>query len=114
MEEFGVDGTTALLPVTLYTIALGFGPIIGGPLSETIGRQPVYAGALIAGSLFTLGAGLVHNFAGLCVLRVIAGLCWAPVLSLMPGSITETFQSKYRGPVSGICVLMPFLGPGLG
>lgn len=114
MEEFSVDSTTALLPVTLYTIALGFGPVVGGPLSETIGRQPVYSGALVVGSLFTMGAGLVHSFAGLCILRFLAGLCWAPVLALMAGSITETFEPKYRGPVSGICILMPFLGPGLG
>lgn len=114
MLEFDKESTTALLPITLYTIALGFGPVIGGPLSETIGRQPVYLGALITGSLFTIGAGLVHTFAGLCITRFLAGLCWAPVLSLMAGTVTETFAPKYRGPVSGVCILMPFLGPGLG
>ncbi|KAF4438015.1 hypothetical protein F53441_12867 [Fusarium austroafricanum] len=114
MEEFNVSSTVALLPLTFYVLALGFGPVIGGPLSETIGRYPIYAASVPLGALFTLGAGFVHNIAGLIILRFLAGLCWAPVLAVAPGSLAETFRPKTRGPVSAVFILMPFLGPGLG
>ncbi|SCN64008.1 related to mfs-multidrug-resistance transporter [Fusarium fujikuroi] len=104
----------ALLPLTLYVLALGFGPVIGGPLSETIGRYPIYAASIPLGALFTMGAGFVHNIGGLSFLRFMAGLCWAPVLAVAPGTLSETFTPKNRGPVSAVFILMPFLGPGLG
>uniref|UniRef100_A0A0D2XM13 Major facilitator superfamily (MFS) profile domain-containing protein n=1 Tax=Fusarium oxysporum (strain Fo5176) TaxID=660025 RepID=A0A0D2XM13_FUSOF len=114
MIEFNVSSTVALLPLTLYVLALGFGPVIGGPLSETIGRYPIYAASIPLGALFTLGAGFVHNIGGLGFLRFMAGLCWAPVLAVAPGTLSETFTPKNRGPVSAVFILMPFLGPGLG
>ncbi|KAL7939956.1 major facilitator superfamily domain-containing protein [Trichoderma barbatum] len=114
MVEFNVSATVAILPLTLYTLALGLGPVIGGPLSETVGRYPVYVGSLFLGAIFTLGAGFVHNFGALCFLRFLAGIFWAPVFSLAPGTFAETFTPKVRGPVSSIFILMPFLGPGLG
>ncbi|KAF5631037.1 major facilitator superfamily transporter [Fusarium sp. NRRL 25303] len=114
MVEFNVSSTVALLPLTLYVLALGFGPVIGGPLSETIGRYPIYAASIPLGALFTMGAGFVHNIGGLSFLRFMAGLCWAPVLAVAPGTLSETFTPKNRGPVSAVFILMPFLGPGLG
>lgn len=114
MAEFNVSSTVAILPLTMYVLALGFGPVIGGPLSETVGRYPVYAASVPLGSLFTVGAGLVHNIGALCFLRFMSGLCWAPSLAVASGTLTETFTPKTRGPVLALFILMPFLGPGLG
>lgn len=114
MQKFDVSGTVALLPLTLYVVALGFGPVVGGPVSETWGRYPVYLVTLPVGALFTLGAGLTDSFAGLCVVRFLAGFCWAPMLATAAGSITDTFPPATRGPASAIFIMMPFLGPGLG
>ncbi|KAM0545662.1 hypothetical protein ACHAO7_008117 [Fusarium culmorum] len=87
MTEFNVSSTVALLPLTMYVLALGFGPIIGGPLSETIGRYAIYAASVPLGAVFTIGAGFVHNIGALCFLRFMAGLCWAPVLAVAPGTL---------------------------
>ncbi|KAJ5166286.1 uncharacterized protein N7482_005067 [Penicillium canariense] len=114
MEEFGVSSTVAILPLSLYVLALGLGPVVGGPLSETVGRYPVYIGTISLGTLFTLGAGLSPTFAGLCVLRFLAGFCYAPSLSIAAGTINETFRPVNRAIPSTIFILTPFLGPGLG
>ncbi|KAH7011363.1 major facilitator superfamily domain-containing protein [Ilyonectria destructans] len=114
MEEFNVSSTVALLPLAMYVFAMGLGPVIGGPLSETIGRYPVYVSCVLLGAIFTVGAGFVHNIGGLCFLRFMAGLCWGPVLAVASGSLAETFKPKSRGPVSAVFIMMPFLGPGLG
>lgn len=61
-----------------------------------------------------MGAGFVHNFGALCFLRFMSGFCWAPVLAVAAGSLSDTFSPQTRGPPSAIFILMPFLGPGLG
>lgn len=114
MKEFGVSSTAALLPLSLYVFALGLGPVVGGPLSETVGRYPVYIGTISLGTLFTLGAGFSPTFVGLCVLRFLAGFCYAPSLSIAGGTINETFRPVGRAIPSTIFILTPFLGPGLG
>lgn len=101
------------MPLSLYVFALAFGPVIGGPLSETLGRLPVYQWTSVLGALFTLGAGFTHNFGALCFLRFAAGFAWGPALANGTGSIVETFLPKTRGLVLAIYILMPFLGPGL-
>lgn len=114
MEEFGVSSTVAILPLTLYVLALGFGPVVGGPLSETWGRYPVYVSSTPLGALFAVGAGFTHSFIALCLLRFFSGFCWAPVLATAAGSLADTFPPSTRGPASAIFIMMPFLGPGLG
>lgn len=114
MEEFHVSSTVAILPLSLYVLALGLGPVVGGPLSETLGRYPVYLGTLTLGSLFTLGAGFSQSIASLSVLRFLAGFCYGPTLAIAAGTINETFKPIKRAIPSVIFILTPFLGPGLG
>lgn len=111
--EFGVTTTQSILPLSLYVFALGLGPVVGGPLSETIGRLPVYIGALVGGGLFTLGAALVHNFVGLNILRFLAGLFFAPCLAIGAATINEMYHPQHRGLPATVFILMPFLGPGV-
>lgn len=112
-EEFGVTTTQAIVPLSLYTFALGLGPVLGGPLSETVGRYTAYVGMGTIGALFTLGAGLVHNFAGLCILRFLAGFCFGPSLAVSAGLLNDCFHPVERGLPSALFILTPFLGPGL-
>ncbi|KAI0521312.1 major facilitator superfamily domain-containing protein [Xylaria bambusicola] len=114
IDEFGVPSTVAFLPLTTYVLALGLGPVIGGPLSETVGRKAVFIGAASAGGLFALGAGFTPSFAGLCVLRFFAGFAYGPSLSIASGFLAETYTPADRGLPSLLWILSPFLGPGLG
>jgi len=111
--EFSVTTTQSILPLSLYVFALALGPVVGGPLSETVGRLPIYIGGLIGGGLFTLGAALVHNFAGLNILRFLAGVFFAPSLAIGAGTINEMYQPQHRGLPATLFILMPFLGPGI-
>ncbi|PNY21073.1 Benomyl/methotrexate resistance protein [Tolypocladium capitatum] len=114
MQEFNANSTAALVPLALYVFALGFGPVMGGPLSETFGRRPIYLLNMPLGALFTLGAGFTHSFGALCFLRFMTGFCWAPLLAVPSATVSETFEPRSRGPISALFILIPFLGPGLG
>ncbi|KAF2964422.1 hypothetical protein GQX73_g9143 [Xylaria multiplex] len=114
IDEFGVSSTVAFLPLTTYILALGLGPVIGGPLSEIAGRKAIYIGAASIGGLFALGSGFTRSFAGLCILRFFAGFAYGPSLSIGSGFLAETYTPAERGLPSLLWILSPFLGPGLG
>ncbi|KAL1852048.1 hypothetical protein Daus18300_012330 [Diaporthe australafricana] len=112
-EEFGVGITQSIVPLSLYVFALALGPVLGGPLSETIGRYSTYTVLGTLGALFTLGCGFVHSFAGLCILRFLAGFCFAPSLAVSAGLLNDVFKPMERGLPSALFILTPFLGPGV-
>lgn len=114
IEEFGVTTTQSLLPLSLYVFALALGPVVGGPLSETIGRYYVFMGGVFIGTLFTLGCGFVQTFPGLCILRFLAGLLFGPTLAIPAGTLNETFKPAERGIPSTFFITTPLLGPGIG
>ncbi|KAI1169672.1 major facilitator superfamily domain-containing protein [Nemania sp. FL0916] len=113
IDEFQLSSTVAFLSLTTYILALGLGPVLGGPLSETAGRKAVYVSAAVFGGLFSLGAGLTHSFAGLCILRFLAAFAYGPSLSIGSGFLAETYTPAERGVPSLLYILSPFLGPGL-
>ncbi|KAK3390033.1 major facilitator superfamily transporter [Podospora didyma] len=113
MREFDINSTQAILPLSLYVFALALGPVVGGPLSETIGRYPVFLLATPIGALFVLGSALTHSFVGLCILRFLAGFCFGPGLAISAGVLNETYKPEKRGLPSTLFILTPFLGPGL-
>ena len=53
IDVFGINATDASLPLSLYVLAYGMGPLIFAPLSEipVIGRSPVY---LVTFLIFTI------------------------------------------------------------
>lgn len=114
MDEFQVSREVAILSLTLFVIALAVGPIIGGPLSETVGRYPVYLCAIPAGALFCLGASFCHNIGALLFTRFMAGLCFSPTISVAAGSLADLYSPARRGLPSAVFLLLCFLGPGLG
>ncbi|KAI0861687.1 major facilitator superfamily domain-containing protein [Xylaria cubensis] len=114
MDEFGVSSTVAFLPLTTYVLGLALGPVVGGPLSETAGRKPIYIGAAAIGGLFSLGAGFTTSFAGFTILRFFAGFAFGPSLSIASGFLAETYTPAERGTPSLLFILTPFLGPGFG
>ncbi|KAK3318728.1 major facilitator superfamily transporter [Apodospora peruviana] len=113
MDEFDVTSTQAILPLSLYVFALALGPVVGGPLSETVGRYPVFLLFSPIAGLFTLGAALTNSFVALCILRFLAGFFFAPCLAISAGVLNETYKKEQRGLPSTLFILTPFLGPGL-
>lgn len=112
-SRLGATVTQSLVPVSLYTFALGLGPVLGGPLSETMGRYVAFVGMGTAGALFTLGAGLAPALPALYVLRFLAGFCFGPALAVSAGLLNDCFRPVDRGLPAALFVLTPFLGPGI-
>ncbi|KAH6613083.1 MFS multidrug transporter-like protein [Boeremia exigua] len=113
-EEFKQSSTVALLPFALYVLALGFGPLIAAPLSETYGRYIVYTVSTPIAAVFTVGAGFSQNIHSLCVLRFLAGMAFSPSLAIGTGSVGDLTVPEKRAVPSALYIMSPFLGPAFG
>lgn len=114
MADFNVSRTLALVGVTVYTLGLGFGPIMSAPLSEKHGRKIVYLLSSPIFMLFTLGAGFSKSFASLVVCRFFAGLTGSPALAVGAGSNADLFPPHQRAKITAVFLMAPFAGPSLG
>lgn len=114
MERFNVGATVSLLPLSLYVLALGFGPVIAAPISESRGRHIVYLVSAPLGALFTMGAGFSQNMATLCILRFLAGLVFSPCLAIGGGTIADVYTPQNTATPTAFYIFSPFLGPSLG
>ena len=84
--RFNVSTEAAIVPLTIYVLGLAFGPALSAPLSETFGRRAVYLLLFLPSLLFTLGAGLAHNFATLVICRFLAATLGSGCLAVGAGT----------------------------
>ncbi|KAF7316844.1 MFS domain-containing protein [Mycena chlorophos] len=104
----------AALPVALFVLGLGLGPLYLAPLSEMFGRKIVYVVSFGLFSLLNVGCALVKDETGLIILRLLAGLAGSAGPSLGAGSIGDMFTREQRGGAQAIYGFGPTFGPALG
>jgi DHA1 family multidrug resistance protein-like MFS transporter len=97
MERFGVSYTKAVLPLSLYIIAYGMGPLLFGPLSEipVIGRNPVYWIPFVFFFIISFPTAVVDNFGGLVVLRFLQGFLGSPAISNAGATFGDVYSTMY-------------------
>ncbi|KAB8225096.1 major facilitator superfamily domain-containing protein [Aspergillus novoparasiticus] len=89
------------LTLTIFVLAYAIGPLLLGPLSETIGRSPV----LLASNV---------NKAELIAFRFLAGIGGSAPLAVGAGVISDLWAPGERGQAVGIYSLALLLGPVIG
>ncbi|KAG8628878.1 hypothetical protein KVT40_002743 [Elsinoe batatas] len=114
-QDFDLSRTYSLLPLTLYTLGIGFGPLFIAPLSEAFGRKWIYISTHLFFMLFILGAALSPTFSGVLACRFLAGFLGSAGVAVGAGTATEIWQHpSSRGISALLFILGPFLGPTLG
>lgn len=73
MEAFSFSREVATLTIALFVAGYCIGPLLWGPLSEQIGRKPVFMIGFVVYTAFQLGAALSKNTASLLVFRFLGG-----------------------------------------
>jgi MFS family permease len=114
-QAFSVSHEAAILPLTLYTLGLAIGPLFIAPLSETLGRRPIYIGTLTVFLAFIAASGAADNFTTLLVCRFIAGFAGSASLAMGGGTVADIWAlEKAGGSAALFFILGPFLGPTFG
>ncbi|KAF3935863.1 hypothetical protein ABW19_dt0208002 [Dactylella cylindrospora] len=113
---FGVSMTAALAGITTYVLGMAFGPLIAGPISETIGRRAVYFIALPIFGAFTLGVAYAKNITTILVCRFFSATFGSSVLAVGAGTIADIWYVSDAACVYASCIFlaMAFMGPSFG
>ena len=133
-EEFGFGREVGTLVISLFVAGYCIGPLVFGPLSETIGRKSVFVFTFIFYTGFQVGSALAQNTAQVLVFRFLGGtFASAPLansgsvfLLQLPTSSKRRLNTNYRAVISDMWdadvrgkalaffTIAPFAGPTLG
>ncbi|KAH8587163.1 major facilitator superfamily domain-containing protein [Bisporella sp. PMI_857] len=116
IQKFGVSTASASLPLSLYVLAYGIGPMVLAPLSEIprVGRSPVYVLTFSLFVVLSIPTALVKNFAGLLVLRFLQGFFGSPCLANGGASLQDIYNYGELPYAMVFWVAAAFCGPALG
>lgn len=82
--EFHVSEVAESLATAVFLIGFGIGALLASPLSELMGRYPVYLGTLAIFGIWLMASALAPNFGAQIVFRYLAG-CFASAPSTTAG-----------------------------
>ncbi|KAJ7143807.1 polyamine transporter [Mycena epipterygia] len=102
------------LTVTCFVIGFGIGPLAFAPLSEVVGRRPIYAISMFFYFIFTLPSALAKNAATLVVARQLAGLAASAPMCNVGGSVADIWSIEERGIPMAVFSATIFMGPCIG
>ncbi|VDC02269.1 unnamed protein product [Peniophora sp. CBMAI 1063] len=114
MEQFGFGQEVGALTISIFVAGYCLGPILWGPLSEEIGRRPVFIIAFTFYTGFQVGCALSRNTASIIIFRLLSGIFAAAPLTNSGGVVTDLWKSEARGQALTFFAVAPFAGPALG
>ncbi|KAL4796705.1 bicyclomycin resistance protein [Aspergillus venezuelensis] len=109
--QFNISSEVGTLGTTLYVLGFAFGPVLWAPASELIGRRWPLTIGMLGGAIFTIGSAVAKDIQTLIICRFFAGMFGASQLSVVPGVLSDIWDSKHRGDVMALYALTVFIGP---
>ncbi|WP_108804283.1 MULTISPECIES: multidrug effflux MFS transporter [unclassified Aquimarina] len=123
LDIIGINiGTTELsdnqLLITMIFLGLGIGPLIFGPISDSLGRKPiVYIGLL----LFVVASFMCINATNLAIMiagRILQGIGLSAPRTIAIAMIRDTYSGDYMARIMSfitvVFLLVPIVAPALG
>ncbi|KAI9659910.1 MAG: hypothetical protein M1821_001262 [Bathelium mastoideum] len=102
------------LVLSVYLLGFVFGPFVAAPLSETIGRLPVYHGGNLLFVVFSVACGVSSNLSMLIGFRFLMGTFGCVPVTLGGGTVADIMPPLKRGKAINLWSLGPALGPIIG
>ncbi|KAJ5093804.1 hypothetical protein N7456_009665 [Penicillium angulare] len=113
-DKYNVSLEVAILTCSIMVCGFAVGPLLWSPLSEIIGRRPVYIISLGLYVIFNIPCALSPNIGGLLVCRFLCGVFSSSGLSLAGGTIADIWSIEERGMAIAYFAAAPYCGPVLG
>jgi MFS family permease len=93
-------------------LGLAVGSLILAPISETYGRKPVYAIAMIIFSLLIIPCAKATSMAEIIVVRFFGAVAGSSMIANAPGTVADIVTDEYRALAFSIWSIGPLNGPG--
>ena len=113
-ETFHVSEEVSLLTISVFVIGFGVGPLVFAPVSEMVGRKPVYVVTLTLAVIFVIPCAVAQNIGTLIVCRLIDGIAFSAPMTLVGGTLADLWKSEERGVPMAFFSAAPFIGPAIG
>ncbi|GAA5936679.1 MFS transporter [Sporobolomyces koalae] len=112
-EEFGVSRVVSVLPLSLYILGYGVGPMLWSPLQEIphIGRMPVFVGCMFVFVIFQIPIVVSDSYAVILVFRFLTGFFGAPPLSGGGAALIDLYDSLHVPYALGVWACAAICGP---
>lgn len=111
---FGYSQEVNTLTISLWVAGYCLGPLLWGPLSERLGRRPVFLVSVFTYTIWNIACALSKNTASILVFRFLGGTFGAAPLTNSGGIIADVWDAKRRGIAMSLFSVAPFAGPALG
>lgn len=113
-EKYNVSLEVAILTCSIMVCGFAVGPLLWSPLSEIIGRRPVYIISMTLYVIFNIPCALSPNIGGVLVCRFLCGVFSSSGLSLAGGTIADIWGIEDRGMAIAFFAAAPYCGPVVG
>ncbi|KAK3335825.1 major facilitator superfamily domain-containing protein [Cercophora scortea] len=113
-KEFGISAELALVPITVFVVGFGVGPMVFAPLSEVVGRRIIYGSTLFVAFVFVIPCAVAPNIATLIACRTIDGIAFSAPMTLVGGTLADMWRTEERGVPMAAFSAAPFIGPAIG
>ncbi|KAK4156615.1 hypothetical protein C8A00DRAFT_12470 [Chaetomidium leptoderma] len=113
-ESFNVSHEAALVPISVFVVGFGVGPMIFAPLSEIYGRRIIYGSTLLVAVIFVIPCAVAKNIGTLIVCRTLDGIAFSAPMTLVGGTLADLWRNEERGVPMAAFSAAPFIGPAIG
>ncbi|KAF2805049.1 MFS general substrate transporter [Mytilinidion resinicola] len=115
MKTFHIeDETIVVLGLTTYLLGLALGSIVLAPLSEMLGRRPIYLVSLSLFTILIIPCALTPKLEGILIARFFGAIAGSAMLANAPGTIADLVNEEYRALAFSVWSIGPMNGPVLG
>lgn len=112
-EKFHVSTEVSTLACSLMVLGFAVGPLLWAPLSEQIGRRPVYIISFGLYVIFNIPVALAPNIGTVLVCRFLCGVFSASALTNVGASLVD-MHNETRSLAIAFFSFAPYSGPVLG
>lgn len=102
LKDLGGSDTIGTFIVSIYVLGYALGPLLLAPLSETVGRLPVYHVCDVLFVIFNMACAVAPSIEELLAFRLLAGLAGSCPVAIGSGSVADCVPKERRGRVMAI------------
>ncbi|EIM87230.1 MFS general substrate transporter [Stereum hirsutum FP-91666 SS1] len=96
-EELGVATEVGRVGMFVFNASFAIVPMFLGPLSEFIGRNPIYLGCYALFTVWFIPIALAKNIATVIIARLLSGCFGAAGTTIIPGTLADIWSTEERG-----------------
>ncbi|KAL4757868.1 major facilitator superfamily domain-containing protein [Aspergillus foveolatus] len=113
-SEWGVSRVAAFLGITTFCCGMGFAPMLLVPLSEIVGRRPVFLGTGAILVIFQLCCAVTRLYSGMLIARLFTGAAGSTFTTMVGGIVADMYVPRERNAPMAVFTGTALFGTGLG